>query len=98
MKTLFIKDKNRRYKYLIIEKKILILKYIIQNLNLSDLIRNFAYNELVNLMKKNSSTKIKNRCVFSNRSRAIFRKFKVSRIFFKKYALQGDIVGVQKAS
>jgi ribosomal protein S14 len=98
MKKLYLKDKNRRYAYLILEKKKLILNSIIHNLNLDKNIRNFAYNELINLVTFNSITKINNRCVFTNRSRAIYRKFKMSRIFFKKYALQGDLVGVQKAS
>ncbi len=98
MKSLFIKDKNRRTSFQIIEKKSLILRYIIQNLNLSNSIRNLAYSELTNLIKKNSITKIRNRCILTNRARAVYRKFKISRLFFKKYALQGELLGVKKAS
>ena len=50
------------------------------------------------LLKKNSSTKIKYRCILTNRARAIYKKFKISRVFFKKFALQGELVGVKKAS
>lgn len=98
MKSLYIKDRNRRYIYSFLEKKIIILKSIVQNFNLNLSIRTFAYNEMVTLIKFNSNTKIRNRCVLSNRGRAVYRKFKMSRIFFKKYALQGDLVGIKKAS
>lgn len=98
MKTLFIKDRNRRYFYSVLEKKLIILKNIVNNLNLDFDVRTLAYNEIVNLIKTNSITKIRNRCIFSNRARAVYRRFKLSRIFFKKYALQGDLVGVKKAS
>ena len=50
------------------------------------------------LIKKNSITKIRNRCILTNRARAVYRKFKISRLFFKKYALQGELLGVKKAS
>lgn len=98
MKTLFIKDRNRRYFYSVLEKKIIILKNIVNNLKLDLSIRTLAYNEMVLLIKTNSITKIRNRCVYTNRARSVYRKFKLSRIFFKKYALQGDLVGVKKAS
>lgn len=98
MKTLFTKDKNRRYSFLILEKKKLILKYIVTNKNLNIATRFFAYQELLNLSQKNSITIIRNRCVLSNRARAVYRKFKVSRIFFKEYALQGNFMGIRKAS
>jgi ribosomal protein S14 len=98
MKLLYIKDKNRRYCFLQIEKKRLILKYILHNFNLKSAVRFFAYTEFVNLMQMNSLTKIRNRCFLSNRARAVYRKFKVSRIFFKKYSLQGDFMGIKKAS
>jgi len=98
MKTLFIKDKNRRNSYSYIEKKKIILNFIIHNLHLSLEIRNYAYHELINLCSKDSFTKIKNRCLFTNRARGIYRKFKLSRIVFKQYALQGDLIGIKKAS
>lgn len=98
MKILFTKDKNRRFSFLRIEKKKLILTYVLQNLNLPFQTRVFANNEIQNLLQKNSSTKIRNRCILTNRARAIYKKFKISRVFFKKLALQGELVGVKKAS
>jgi ribosomal protein S14 len=98
MKSLFIKDKNRRSSFQILEKKCLVLKYILNNLNNTNSVRTFAYFELRNLLIKNSITKIRNRCILTNRARAVYRKFKISRLFFKKYALQGELMGVKKAS
>jgi len=98
MKILYTKDKYRRNTYLLLEKKKMILNYIIHNLKTPLKIRNLAYIQLRNISKWTMITKIKNRCILSNRSRSIYRKFKMSRIFLKKYALQGLIMGVRKAS
>ena len=98
MKLLYTKDKNRRNLFLKLEKKRIVLNYIINNLTLSPEIRYFAYLRLRNLSNISTITKIKNRCVFSNRARSIYRKFKLSRIFLKKYALEGDIMGIKKSS
>lgn len=98
MKILYTKDKNRRNIFSLLEKKKIILNHIINNLKLSENIRNFAYLQLNHISKISTITKIKNRCVLSNRSRAVYRKFKLSRIFLKNYALQGLIMGVKKAS
>jgi ribosomal protein S14 len=98
MKILYTKDKNRRSFYFFLEKKKIILNYIINNLKLSKDIREQAYIQLRNISSVSTITKIKNRCVLSNRSRSVYRKFKLSRIFLKKYALQGLLMGMQKAS
>jgi small subunit ribosomal protein S14 len=98
MKTLYIKDKNRRSFYNVLEKKKKILYFIVKNLNISLNKRTFAYKCLVNLSNISAISRIRNRCVFSNRPRAVYRKFKLSRIFFKSYALQGILMGVRKSS
>jgi small subunit ribosomal protein S14 len=74
------------------------LTYIIQNSSLDLATREFAYAEIRNLMRFNSSTKIRNRCILTNRARAVYRKVKISRIFFKKLTLQGDLCGLKKSS
>lgn len=98
MKILYTKDKNRRGLFFQTEKNRIVLLYIIHNLNLPKEIRDFAYNHLKTISNISTLTKIKNRCVLSNRSRAVYRKFKLSRIFLKEYSLQGLIVGMKKAS
>lgn len=98
MKSLYIKDKNRRLKFQLVEKKKLILKYIFNNLTMSEDVRKTAFLEFLSLSKDNSITKIKNRCIITNRAKSIYRKFKMSRIFLKKNALEGNLTGVKKAS
>jgi succinate dehydrogenase (ubiquinone) iron-sulfur subunit len=98
VKTFYIKDKNRRFSFLYIEKKKIVLQYIFNNLNLPVTIREKAYIQYIKLVQFNSITKIKNRCLLTNRARSIYRRFKMSRIFFKEYALRGDLMGVKKAS
>ena len=40
----------------------------------------------------------RNRCKSCGRSRAVYRKFELCRICLRKFALQGDVPGVTKAS
>lgn len=46
----------------------------------------------------NSYTKIKNFCVLSYRRRGVFNFFKLTRMMFKYYALNKQLVGVIKSS
>ena len=50
-------------------------------------------------MPRNSSvTRVRNRCVLTNRPRAVYKKFKFSRIQLRNLALEGDIPGIRKAT
>lgn len=98
MKVLLTKDLNRRNQYLLFEKKKIILKYIINNLNLPKNLRSIVYRRLLELPTDASITKLCNRCVLSNRSRGVYGKLKLSRILFRELALSGDLIGVKKAS
>jgi small subunit ribosomal protein S14 len=44
------------------------------------------------------STRKRNRCLITGRSRGVYRKFGVSRIVLRELALQGVIPGMRKAS
>ena len=48
--------------------------------------------------KKIFISKLKNRCIFSSRSRSVFVKFRLSRIFFREFALLGKLTSVKKQS
>jgi len=98
MKVLLTKDKNRRNKYLLLEKKRKILKSIINNLNLPKKVRTSAYRKLIKLPIDSSPVRLDNRCVISNRSKSVYKRFKISRILFREMALNGSLVGVKKAS
>lgn len=84
--------------YLYLEKKKIILSYLFQNINIDLKIKIYVYNQILLLNNFFSKTKIRNRCVLTNRARAIYRQFKMSRLFFKAFALRGELIGVKKAS
>jgi small subunit ribosomal protein S14 len=58
--------------------------------------KNFA--ALANLPRDSSPTRSHSRCQLTGRSRAVLRKFKVSRIMLRELALAGKIPGLKKAS
>ena len=59
---------------------------------------NGDYEALQKLPKNSSMVRLKNRCMFTGRSRAYYRKFGVSRLVFREMALRGEIPGVKKSS
>ncbi|QDU71763.1 30S ribosomal protein S14 [Mucisphaera calidilacus] len=56
------------------------------------------YASLQKLPRKSSATRHRNLCALTGRSRAVYRKFKISRIMLRELALQGKIPGMRKAS
>ena len=44
------------------------------------------------------SSRRENRCEITGRKRAVYRKFRVSRIMLRELALQGMVPGMRKAS
>jgi small subunit ribosomal protein S14 len=53
---------------------------------------------LAELPRNSSPTRLRNLCKLTGRSRAVYRKFGISRIEFRRLALLGQIPGVKKAS
>ena len=98
MKYLLIKDQRRRVLYTLYEKKRNFLYSIYHNLSLNPKIRLIAYYTLYMLARDSSITRIKNRCVLTNRPRSIYRQFGLSRLMFRKYVFQGKLIGVKKSS
>ena len=56
------------------------------------------YAGLAKLPRDASPTRIKSMCALTGRSRAVYRKFKISRLMLRKLALEGKIPGMRKAS
>ena len=98
MKYLYIKDKRRRILYYYYEKKRKFLKTLFQDLRLSEELRAYIYNKITTLPRDSSITRIRNRCTLTNRPRAIYKKFGLSRLMFRKHIWQGNLVGVKKSS
>ena len=56
------------------------------------------YVALDKLPKNASPARLHNRCQATGRARGYMRKFGISRIVFREWALQGKLPGVEKAS
>ncbi len=56
------------------------------------------YAGLAKLPRSSSPVRIHNRCMITGRPRGYMRQFGISRIMFRKMALEGKIAGITKAS
>lgn len=92
------KNIKQRYLFNIFEKKRLIYKIIIKNLNLKKDIRWKAQQKWFFFDRNTSLTRIKNICVLTGRTRSVYRFFKISRIQLRKLASEGFLPGVSKYS
>lgn len=54
--------------------------------------------KLSEMPRNSSKVRIRNRCALTGRPRSFYRKFKMSRIALREYALEGQIPGMTKAS
>jgi small subunit ribosomal protein S14 len=59
---------------------------------------NGDYEALQKLPKNSSPVRLKNRCMFTGRTRGFHRKFGVSRLVLREMALRGEIPGLKKSS
>ena len=57
-----------------------------------------AQKALNQLPKNSSPTRIRSRCKVTGRSRAVYKKFELSRNAFRQLALEGHLPGVRKSS
>lgn len=98
MHKLLQKDKNSRIKIKNFENKRFIFKNLINNSNVSKLIR-WKFLEKVFLLPVESSlSHITNRCVITNRKKRINKLYSISRISFLKLARKGYVNGLKKSS
>lgn len=56
------------------------------------------YDALAELPRNSNAVRLHNRCAVTGRARGFYRKFGLSRLTFRKMALEGKIPGVKKAS
>lgn len=100
MKKTIRKDIDRRKLFSKYELKRRILKKIIQSIHNGPNIQSrleiqFQLNELP---RNSSIVRIRNRCTLTGRGRSINRQYRLSRIKFREFALDGLIPGVRKSS
>lgn len=91
-----IKDKNQRKEYKKNELSRRSLKALYNNHYINNDIR--ASLGILLHKKPGRSSEIRNRCVLTGRGRGVLRKFKISRLSFKKLSSQGLIIGIKKSS
>jgi small subunit ribosomal protein S14 len=92
------KKKNIKQRFIFknLEKKKLILKILLKNLNIKNNLR-FKIQQKLNFFSQQSSiTCIKNICILTGRSKSIYRLFKISRIQLKNLVSKGYLSGVLK--
>lgn len=74
------------------------LKAVANNKELQPEERFAATLKLAELPRNSSKVRIRNRCDLTGRPRAVYRKFRLSRIALRDLASSGQIPGVVKAS
>lgn len=74
------------------------LKAIANDLNVAPEERFKARIKLAELPRNSAPTRVRSRCELSGRPRAVYRKFKLSRIALRELASAGMIPGMTKAS
>ena len=98
MKTKNAKD--LKYRLLVQKYEInrRLYKAIASNMNLPLILRREAFIQLRLLPISSSETRIKNRCIYSGRSKSVLKYFRLSRLSFREAARQGLLPGVFKSS
>jgi small subunit ribosomal protein S14 len=74
------------------------LKRQAKDASLSPELRAAAREALATLPRNSSPVRLTSRCMVSGRSRAVYKKFRLSRIAFRNLAHAGHLPGVQKSS
>jgi len=93
-------NKNERRKKLVQKHaaKYAKLKAIADDESKDDTERLIARLKLAEVPRNGNPTRIRNRCELTGRSRAFYRKFRLSRIMLRELANKGLIPGVIKSS
>ena len=93
-------EKNNRRKRMAKrdEPKRLRLKAVIMNKDVSPEERFDASLKLAALPRNGAKIRVRNRCELTGRSRAVYRRFNLSRIMLRQLASEGLLPGVTKSS
>ena len=93
-------NKNERRKKLVLQYagKFAKLKAIANDTKADDTDRLMARLKMAELPRNANPTRIRNRCELTGRSRAYYRKFRLSRIMLREMGNKGLIPGLTKSS
>lgn len=92
------RDHARRHLYAEYESQRRVLLGRIHNLHLPPGVRGEARRDLQELPRGGVRGRIVDRCVISGRGGGVLRRYRLSRLVFRRLARQGHIPGVVKAS
>lgn len=98
MKKNIEKDLQKRFSVFQHENQKKILKSVVSNLSLPEMIRYRAGCALADLPRNASLTRLKNRCLITGRGRFLIGGFNLSRLMMRKLARDGKIPGIRKSS
>jgi len=96
--SLINRDQKRRKLVKKFAKKREELDAILNNPKASEEVRFEARLKIQQLPRNANSTRLRNRCALTGRSRGYFRKFGLSRNKLREFAMRGEVPGVVKAS
>jgi small subunit ribosomal protein S14 len=93
-------NKNERRKKLVLKNaaKYAKLRAIADDESRDETERLMARLKMAELPRNGNPTRVRNRCELTGRSRAFYRKFRLSRIMLRELANKGLIPGVVKSS
>ena len=96
--SLINRDQKRRKLVKKFAKKREELDAILNNPKASEEVRFEARLKIQQLPRNANSTRLRNRCALTGRSRGYFRKFGLSRNKLREFAMRGEVPGIVKAS
>ncbi len=97
-KSIIVREKKRISLIKKFYSRRMVLKKIISSKICSENKKWKAIISLQNLPRNSSICRHRNRCNYTGRSRGYLRKFGLSRIKFREFAVRGDIPGLRKSS
>lgn len=97
-KNKWIKDQNLRSSFKKYEIRRLFLKYLLTNQKVDKNLQKIAQKLIAKLPKKSYSTRYRNLCMLTGRSRGVYRFFNLSRLKIKELGSQGKIPGLRQSS
>ncbi|KAK2651559.1 hypothetical protein Ddye_011415 [Dipteronia dyeriana] len=93
-----IEDHKRRLLAAKYEVKRKLYKALHRDVDLPNELREKFLCKLAQLPRNSSFTRVRNRCIFTGRPRAVYEKFRMSRIVFRSLASQADLLWLYASS
>jgi ribosomal protein S14 len=90
------KDKKFRLVYKKSEKKKRVFRYLLESTNIKESTKSMLRFLFYKVHRYSAISYIRNRCVFTGRSRGVLSRYQMSRHMFKKFVKFGKLSGIKK--